>query len=128
MYRSMLLSQGYKENMSALVVDEAHCVKTWCVNDIDVSLFTNSNFIIRGDNFCVAFSQIGDLRSIMPQNVWILALTATITSEVYKTVRNRLSLVNPAVIGLPPSCDNIKYYVEPLSNIKYAIRFAHREP
>ena len=57
----MLLSQGYKENMSPLFVDEAHCVKTWCVNDIDVSLFTNSNFIIRGDNFFVAFSQIGDL-------------------------------------------------------------------
>ena len=63
-YRSMLLSQRYKENMSALVVDEAHCVKTWCVNDVDVSLFIY-NFIIRGDNFRVAFSQIGDLRSIV---------------------------------------------------------------
>ena len=50
-YRSMLLSRRYKENMSALVVDEAHCVKTWCVNDVDVSLFTYNNFIIRGDNF-----------------------------------------------------------------------------
>ena len=62
-YRSMLLSQRYKENMSALVVDayEAHCVKTWCINDVDVSLFTYNNFIIRGDNFRVAFSQIGDL-------------------------------------------------------------------
>ena len=59
-YRSMLLSQRYKENMSALVVDEAHCVKTWCVNDVDMSLFIY-NFIIRGDNFRVAFSQIGDL-------------------------------------------------------------------
>ena len=85
-YKSMLLSQRYKENMSALVVDEAHCVKTWCVNDVDVSLFTYSNFIIRGDNFRVAFSQIGDLRSIMSQNAWILALTATDTSEVYKAV------------------------------------------
>ena len=115
-YRSMLLSQRYKENMSALVVDEAHCVKTWCVNDVDVSLFIY-NFIIRGDNFRVAFSQIGDLRSIMSQNVRILALTATATSEVYKAVRNRLSLDDPAVIGLPPSRDNIKYYVEPLPNI-----------
>ena len=113
----MLLSQRYKENMSALVVDEAHCVKTWCVNDVDVSLFTYNNFTIRGDNFRVAFSQIGDLRSIMSQNVRILALTATATSEVYKAVRNRLSLDDPAVIGLPPSRDNIKYYVEPLPNI-----------
>ena len=84
---------------------------------MDVSLFTYSNFIIRGDNFRVAFSQIGDLRSIMPQNVRILALTAMATSEVYKAVRNRLSLDDPAVIGLPPSHDNIKYYVESLPNI-----------
>ena len=44
------------------------------------------NFIIRGDNFGAAFSQIGDLRSIMLQNVRILALTATDTSKVYKGV------------------------------------------
>ena len=28
-FRSMLLSQKYIQNMVALVVDEAHCVKTW---------------------------------------------------------------------------------------------------
>ena len=28
-YRNMLLSKVYKENLVALVVDEAHCVKTW---------------------------------------------------------------------------------------------------
>jgi len=28
-YRSMLLSPQYSKNMVALVVDEAHCVKTW---------------------------------------------------------------------------------------------------
>jgi len=28
-YRSMLLTTRYKENMIALAVDEAHCVKTW---------------------------------------------------------------------------------------------------
>ena len=44
------------------------------------------NFIIRDDNFHVAFSQIGDLRRIMLQNVRILALTAMDTSKVYKAV------------------------------------------
>ena len=29
MYRNMLLSPVYKEKMVALVVDEAHCVKSW---------------------------------------------------------------------------------------------------
>ena len=28
-FRSMLISPSYTENMVALVVDEAHCVKTW---------------------------------------------------------------------------------------------------
>ena len=28
-YRNMLLSKSYKENLVALVIDEAHCVKTW---------------------------------------------------------------------------------------------------
>jgi len=72
---------------------------------------------IRGDDFRVAFSHIGDLQSIVPQNVHILALTATATSEVFKVVRNRLSLDDPTIIGLPPSQDNIKYNVEPLPNI-----------
>jgi len=28
-FRSMLLTTKYKENLVALAVDEAHCVKTW---------------------------------------------------------------------------------------------------
>ena len=28
-FRSMLLTSKYKEHLIALVVDEAHCVKTW---------------------------------------------------------------------------------------------------
>lgn len=28
-YRSMLLTSRYKEKLVALVIDEAHCVKTW---------------------------------------------------------------------------------------------------
>lgn len=28
-FRSMLLKSKYKEHLVALVVDEAHCVKTW---------------------------------------------------------------------------------------------------
>lgn len=28
-YRNMLTSTTYKENLVALVIDEAHCVKTW---------------------------------------------------------------------------------------------------
>ena len=61
-YRQMLLSDTYQQH---LVVDEAHCVKTW------------------GDDFRTAFSEIGTLCSIIPNSVNILALTATATMETY---------------------------------------------
>ena len=32
LFRTMLLSQTYQEWLVALVVDEAHCVKTWLVD------------------------------------------------------------------------------------------------
>ncbi len=31
LYRNMLLTEVYKERMVGLVVDEAHCIKTWLV-------------------------------------------------------------------------------------------------
>ena len=44
MYRSMLLSDAYKQNLVVLAVDEAHCVKTWYVK-ISGLLDTNINFL-----------------------------------------------------------------------------------
>ena len=43
-----------------------------------------------------------------------MALTATATTDTYKTVCQRLSLKDPVVIGCPPNRQNIKYEVEPL--------------
>ena len=44
-YRKMLMSDVYTNKLVAVVVDEAHCVRTW------------------GDQFRTTFAQIGDLRS-----------------------------------------------------------------
>ena len=94
-YRQMLLSDIYQQRLVGLVVDEAHCVKTW------------------GDDFRTAFSEIGNLRSIVPNSVNILALTATATRETYYTVSERLSMDNPALVSMPPNRDNICYNVRP---------------
>ena len=59
----MLMSVAYTEKLVAVVVDEAHCVRTW------------------GDQFKTALAQIGDLRSLITTTVNIMALTATATSE-----------------------------------------------
>jgi len=65
----------------------------------------------RGDDFRKAFSEIGTLRSTIPRSINILALTATATKETLDVVTERLSLKDPAVIGLPPDRENIKFKV-----------------
>ena len=99
-FRKMLLTPAYKDNLEALVVDEAHCVKLW------------------GDKFRDAFSKIGDLRSLLPANVRIMALTATATNASFKVICDRLCLQSPSVIALPPTRDNIMYQVLPKITIE----------
>ena len=94
-YRSMLLTPQYQQNLVALVIDEAHCVKTW------------------GDSFRKAFAEIGDLISTIPSSVNVLALTATATKETFDVIVKRLSLENPTVVDIPPFRNNISYSVQP---------------
>ena len=89
-YRNMFLSHRYKEKLVALAVDEAHCVKTW------------------GDEFRTVFGQVGELR---PTGVNVIALTATATAETLTIVSQRLCMVNPVVVALPPYRDNIAYQI-----------------
>lgn len=93
-FREMLLSPQYQENLVALAVDEAHCVKLW------------------GDRFRKAFARIGDLRSLIPKAVKVLALTATATHETVSVVISRLSMNEVRMIALPTSKDNICYQVK----------------
>ena len=37
MYRNMFLSASYKQRMVALVVDEAHCIRTWLITILKCS-------------------------------------------------------------------------------------------
>ena len=92
-YRDMLLSPPYQEKLVALVVDEAHCVKTW------------------GDEFRTVFSEIGNLRSLIPNAMHILALTATAITETFHVVSKRLSMDDPYLVALPPYRDNISYTI-----------------
>ena len=98
-YRNMLMSARYKEKLVALAVDEAHCVSKW------------------GDEFRVAFARIGDLRSLIPRHVHVLALTATATQETLQVVSRRLSLRDAVIVALPPSRPNIMYKVQPLQDL-----------
>ena len=93
-YREMLLSPIYQENFVALAVDEAHCVKSW------------------GDQFRKSLARIGDLRSLLPKGINVLALTATATTETLEVVINRLSMHDVTVVAMPPCRDNIYYEIK----------------
>ena len=81
----MVQSPVYKSNIAALVVDEAHCVKTW------------------EDQFRQTFAQISDFRNLLPNEVKILAFTATATMDTYSVVKTRLGMVEPILKLMLPS-------------------------
>ena len=66
------------------MIDEAHCIKLW------------------GDQFRKAFSMIGNLRSLVPCSVNVMALTATATTETYHCALKCLSMNDPVLIALSP--------------------------
>ena len=59
------------------------------------------------------FSKIGELRSILQENVKFMALTATATTETFHVVSQRLHMNSPNLIAIPPARDNIMYEVRP---------------
>ena len=90
-YRNMLVSAVDSKRLVASVIDKADCVKTW------------------EDQFRTTFTQIGDLRSLNPTTVNILALTATAALETVDVVKCRPSMDKLTLIALPPHSNNIKY-------------------
>ncbi|XP_062520250.1 uncharacterized protein LOC134195259 [Corticium candelabrum] len=99
LYRNTLLKPRYKENLVALV-DEAHCIKTW------------------GDDFCVAFAHVGDIRSVISEEVHVMVLTATATRSTYDCILHCLSMKDVAVIAFPPNRSNIQYSVQTMTTIE----------
>lgn len=73
---------------------------------------------IRGDSFREAFARIGELRSIIPDDVHIIALTATATMETFHVVKSRLSLIDPVIVAMSPDRPNLKLSVIPLPKME----------
>lgn len=74
--------------------------------------------LYRGDHFRRAYAHLGDLRSLLPSHVNVMALTATCTLDTYHCVCARLSLKNSVLIGSAPDRYNIKYSVKPLPPVE----------
>ncbi len=65
----------------------------------------------RGDKFRREFSHLGEVRSIVPTSVRVMALTATATKTTRKFIINSLNMQLPDIIYIPPVKDNIVYNV-----------------
>ena len=80
-------------HISALVVDEAHCISQW------------------GYDFRPSYLNIKELRHILPDSVPVLALTASATPAVVADIAEKLEMHSHRVFSRSFVRDNISYIV-----------------
>lgn len=78
--------------VSAIVVDEAHCISQW------------------GYDFRPSYLAISDLRDIFPEAP-VLALTASATPDVVSDIADKLKMKSPSIFSKIFARDNISYIV-----------------
>ena len=57
------------------------------------------------------YSYLGELRSMVPRKIPVVALTATATASTRSAIVKSLGLNNPAIVIKSPRRENIKYVV-----------------
>lgn len=65
----------------------------------------------RGEKFRTEFSHLNEVRSIVPDTVRVMALTATATKTTRNFIIKSLSMQEPEIVYVPPDKDNILYTV-----------------
>ncbi|KAI8507889.1 3'-flap-structured DNA binding [Branchiostoma belcheri] len=66
--------------IALVAVDEAHCIHEW------------------GDDFRRTFKELGSLRAVLSLDIPFMALTATATTAVLKTVKTTLHMDEPVIV------------------------------
>ena len=84
--------------------------------------------LYRGEQFRREFSHLGEIRSIIPECVRVMALTATATKTTRKFIIDSLSMQLPEIIYVPPVKNNIIYVVldKPKDNGDYFERIVEK--
>ena len=65
----------------------------------------------RGKQFRQDYDRLGELRSILPSHVPVMALTATASCAVYETAVTVLGMKDPVLVAAPPSKSNLFFCV-----------------
>ena len=63
--------------------------------------------MIRGDTFRSILLRVGEIRSLLPKSVTVLAMTATATKTLRTKVSEVIGLVDPLIISISPCKPNI---------------------
>ena len=66
---------------------------------------------IRGESFRSILLQLGEIRSILPEKIIMMALTATITQSVRMQLEKLFEMKDHVSIALNPCKPNITYFV-----------------
>ena len=72
----------------------------------------------RGDDFRKEFSNIGELRSVIPKRVKMMALTATATKTLRDAVVKTLGMDDPVVVSESPDKPNIVFSVREFQSME----------
>ena len=75
----------------------------------------------RGDSFHREFSRLGELRSIIPEHVNVMALQLTATATV-STRKEIVDMQDPVIVSVSPMKGNIHYCVARKTTISEAFR------
>ena len=76
----------------------------------------------RGESFRKVLLRIGELRSLVPPTVKLMALTATVTHPLLNEVKTILGMKDMVTVALSPSRPNIKYAVQMCSSLDEALQ------
>ena len=89
---------------------------------IMLPLSCHVKIFIRGTTFRHVLARVGDVHSLIPSSVHVMALTATATSSDRIAVTQMIGLQNPYTLKQTPSKPNIVYHIGsfktvPLNNL-----------
>ena len=88
-------------------------------------LFTQSTtiaYVCRGDDFRVEFFHLGEVRSLIPRKVNIMALTATATRTLRSGVCHVLGMKDPHIVTVSPDKSNVILRVSPFETYESAFK------
>ncbi|XP_076078773.1 ATP-dependent DNA helicase RecQ-like [Mytilus galloprovincialis] len=98
LWRKCFTSGVFRDNLRAVVIDEAHCITEW---------YVSFEYL-----YC-EYNRLGELRSICPDDVTFVALTATAIKSIRTQILKKLDMIEKDV--------NTVYQLPDRQNITYTV-------